>query len=290
MPRRWSPSPVMSASLCLHGLGAAGLGAEPAAWPQLLGALACNHALLACGMHPRSGMLGRNLTRLPGRGVRGVAITFDDGPHPEVTPRVLDILDTCGARATFFVIGERAARHASLVREIVRRGHAVENHTQRHPVDFATWGPWRLRREIAEAQQAIADASGRLPRYFRAPMGLRSPLLDPVLVLEGLSLVSWTRRGYDTVSRRPELILRRLTRGLADGDILLLHDATAKADGDGVPVVLTVLPRLIERIAAAGLRTATLLDGEVPTGGRDASGAMRAGAAAPACPVPGGHA
>ena len=261
MPRRWSPSPVMSASLCLHGLGAAGLAAEPAAWPQLLGALACNHALLACGMHPRSGMLGRNLTRLPGRGVRGVAITFDDGPHPEVTPRVLDILDTCGARATFFVIGERAARHASLVREIVRRGHAVENHTQRHPVDFATWGPSR-----------------------------RSPLLDPVLVLEGLSLVSWTRRGYDTVSRRPELILRRLTRGLADGDILLLHDATAKADGDGVPVVLTVLPRLIERIAAAGLRTATLLDGEVPTGGRDAGGAMRAGAAAPACPVPGGHA
>ena len=87
MPRRWSPSPVMSASLCLHGLGAAGLAAEPAAWPQLLGALACNHALLACGMHPRSGMLGRNLTRLPGRGVRGDAINFDDGPHPEVTPR-----------------------------------------------------------------------------------------------------------------------------------------------------------------------------------------------------------
>jgi peptidoglycan/xylan/chitin deacetylase (PgdA/CDA1 family) len=273
----------------VHGLGVAGLAIEPAAWPQILGGLACNQGFLLCGMHPRSGLIGRNMRRLPGPGSRGVAITFDDGPHPEVTPRVLDILDAYGVQATFFVIGQRAARHSALVREMVQRGHRVENHTHRHPLDFAAWGPWRLRREIVEAQRAIADASGRAPRYFRAPMGLRSPLLDPVLAVEGLSLVSWTRRGYDTVSRRPDLVLRRLTRGLVDGDILLLHDGTARIGLDGAPVALTVLPKLLERIAAAGLRTAMLPDGDAQAEERDAaSRARQAEAAAPACPAPGG--
>ncbi|MDB5415664.1 MAG: polysaccharide deacetylase [Rubritepida sp.] len=231
---------------------------QPQLWPQVLGALACNHAILSCSMHPRSAWLGPNMTRLPDTGRPTVALTFDDGPDPEVTPRILDILDAHGAKASFFLIGRKVARHPALVRELVRRGHAVENHSQRHSLAFACRGPWALWREVTEAQRAIGDACGEVPRFFRAPMGLRNPMLDPVLATEGLSLVSWTRRGYDTMRRRPEPILSRLTRGLAPGDILLLHDGSSALDADGSPVVLAVLPRLLDRISALGLRAASL--------------------------------
>jgi len=273
--RRWSPSPVLRASLWLHALGAVTILAHWPLWPLVLALLGGNHLLLTAGMHPRGAMLGPNLRRLPPAGAtRGrVVLTFDDGPHPDVTPRVLDILEAHGATASFFVIGRLAALHPALLREIIGRGHDVENHTQRHSYAFACMGPWRQAREIREAQRAVADACGRAPRFFRAPMGLRNPLLAPVLHLGGLSLVSWTRRGYDTRLSDRHRILRRLTRNLADGDILLLHDGSSALDAAGEPVVLAVLPELLERIAAAGLSASSL---------RLAIRAEPAGAASPA--------
>ncbi len=135
---------------------------------------------------PRSRVLGSNWTRLPdGRRANDgndphaaggpVAITIDDGPDPQVTPRVLQILAEHGARATFFCIGERAARFPALLRQCVAAGHAVENHSYGHRPYFALLGPWRLRREVEHAQRVITQASGTLPRFFRAPAGLRSP-------------------------------------------------------------------------------------------------------------------
>lgn len=257
------------------------LAIQPAAWLHLLGLLALNHAILACGMHPRSSLLGPNMTRLPAVSSGTVSITFDDGPHDDVTPKVLDILDAHGATASFFVVGQRAARRGPLLRDALRRGHSVENHTHRHPAGFAAFGALRLRREIAEAQAAIADACGQAPRFFRAPMGLRSPLLDPVLAIEGLRLVSWTRRGYDTVTSCPDRILARLARGLASGDILLLHDTAARTDADGKPVVLTVLPRLLELIASAGLKATALPDSPAPLRSRGTFIGTQAEAGAP---------
>jgi peptidoglycan/xylan/chitin deacetylase (PgdA/CDA1 family) len=256
--RGWSPAPVPQASLWLHGLGALAVAAQPQLWPQVLCLLACNHALLTALMHPRGGMLGPNMVRLPETLPHAIALTFDDGPDPEVTPRVLDLLDLQGAKASFFVIGERAQRHKALLRDMLRRGHTVENHSHRHPATFACRGPWALHREVAMAQRIIADATGVVPRFFRAPMGLRNPLLDPVLAAEGLSLVSWTRRGYDTRQGDSRLVLNRLARGLAGRDILLLHDGSAARDPAGSAVVLTVLPKLLDRIAAAGLSAASL--------------------------------
>ncbi|MFC7688916.1 polysaccharide deacetylase family protein [Paeniroseomonas aquatica] len=106
---------------------------------------------------------------------KAVALTFDDGPDPEVTPRVLDLLDRHGATASFFVIGRKAARHGALLREIGRRGHTIENHSYHHAKSFACRGPWALRREVVLTQRAVAEATGVAPRFFRAPMGLRSP-------------------------------------------------------------------------------------------------------------------
>lgn len=257
---------MVRASLWVHGGAAAALAASPSSWAEAAALLAANHALLACGMHPRSAMIGANLARLPTAAAEGggVALTFDDGPDPQVTPRVLDHLDAAGARATFFLIGRRAMRHPALAREIARRGHAIGNHTHRHPLGFAAWPPGAMRREIAAAQRAIAETTGAAPTLFRPPAGLRSPLLDPVLAATGLALVSWTRRGADGVVGWPGYVLRRLTRGLAAGDILLLHDGRPARAPDGGPVVLEVLPALLARLAALGLRSVALPPAAAP--------------------------
>lgn len=255
---RWTPSPFAQASLAFHGAGAVALAAAPQAWPQVLGALALNHAVLTCGMHPRSALLGGNLRRLPRDQAGRVAITFDDGPDPEVTPQLLDILDAFGAKASFFVIGRRVAAQPALAREMVRRGHDLQNHSHRHPVSFACWGPVAQWRELHRAQEVIAEVTGQAPRFFRAPMGIHSPLLEPGLAAEGLGIVSWTRRGLDTLRQEPGRILARLTRGLASGDILLLHDGSSARGPNGRPLVLEVLPELLRRIAAAGLSASSL--------------------------------
>jgi peptidoglycan/xylan/chitin deacetylase (PgdA/CDA1 family) len=205
-------------------------------------------------------LLGPSWTRLPPAAAeRGeIAITFDDGPDPETTPRVLDLLDVFGGRASFFCIGAQARLHPELCGEIVRRGHSVENHSQHHRWDFAFSGYRGFCQEIAESQATLAGITGQTPRFFRAPFGIRNPLLEPALAHSGLLLASWTRRGFDTREGRPETVIRRLTRQLAAGDILLLHDGHSARTADGEAVVLRLLPRLLERIRTAGLRTITL--------------------------------
>lgn len=257
---RWKPTPLIQASLALHALALIALVAAPAQWPWALGVVVANHALLTLvGMWPRSRWLGPNYTRLPTTAVaqNQIAISIDDGPDPAVTPQVLDILDRYQARATFFCIGEKAARHADLCRDIVRHGHAVENHSQHHRHYFACLGIGALTREIQAAQTTISGITGNTPRFFRAPAGLRSPLLDPVLSKLGLRLVAWTRRGFDTRTADAAAVRRRLLRNLEAGAILLLHDGNSARSPAGVPVIIDVLPTLLE---AAGLRTVTLTD------------------------------
>ena len=252
--------PLVSASVALHGVAAGLLAWQPATWPWLVGLVVADHAALtAAGLWPRSTLLGPNFTRLPpgAEGAR-VALTIDDGPHPEVTPRVLDLLDALGARATFFCIGEHVSRYPELSRDIIARGHGIENHSQRHLNRFSVLGPGAMHAEVARAQHTIAGVTGYRPRFFRAPAGLRNPFLDGVLRSLDLKLVSWTRRGFDTVSSNSDLVLGRLTRGLGSGDIVLLHDGNAALTAAGQPVVLEVLPRLVAAFRGAGLKTVTL--------------------------------
>jgi peptidoglycan/xylan/chitin deacetylase (PgdA/CDA1 family) len=257
----WRPTRFLRGSAVLHAAALAGVALRPELWPWALGAVAANQAAIcAGGLLPRSRLLGPNLTRLPARAAaRGeVALSLDDGPDPEVTPRVLELLAERGVRATFFCIGERAARHPALVRAIAGAGHKVENHTLRHRHDFALLGPRRTIAEIGAAQDTLAALAGDAPRFFRAPAGLRNPFLDLALTRLGLQLVSWTRRGYDTRNADAADVLARLTRALAPGDILLLHDGHAVRGPNGAPVLLEVLPRLLDALAAAGLRPVTL--------------------------------
>jgi peptidoglycan/xylan/chitin deacetylase (PgdA/CDA1 family) len=258
--RSWRPSLLISASVGVH-VAAAGLALlRPHAWPWALGAVAADHlALTAAGLIPRSALLGPNATRLPtGAAARAVAITIDDGPDPQVTPRVLDILDAHAARATFFCLGEGVMRHASLAREILARGHDIGNHSYRHLKRFSLMGPAGVSDEVMRAQQAIRATTGYQARFFRAPAGLRNVFLEPVLARHNLRLVSWTRRGFDTVNSDGAQVLARLTQGLRGGDILLLHDAHAARSATGAAVILDVLPRLLATLAQADLASVTL--------------------------------
>ena len=259
--RSWRPTPVITASIGVHTIAAASLVVAPAAWPWALGTVAANQVLLcASGLLPRTSWIGRNMTRLPqpARERREIAITVDDGPDPEVTPRLLDLLEEQKCVATFFCIGERVLEHPELCREIARRGHSVENHSMTHTPAFALQTINGYRREVRAAQEAIAATTGSEPRFFRAPMGFRNPLLDPVLHEAGLALAAWTRRSYDTKQRDPRVVASRLVRRFAAGDILLLHDGHAARTGRGVPVLLEALPRILDDARRLGLRPVTL--------------------------------
>ncbi|MBS0376111.1 MAG: polysaccharide deacetylase family protein [Proteobacteria bacterium] len=262
---RWLPSPFLKGSLAFHAAAATAVAVEPGLWPLALGGLAADHLIIsASGIVPRGDLLGPNLSRLPAGGPPRIALTVDDGPDPEVTPPLLDALDREGIRATFFCIGVRVAAEPKLAREILRRGHALENHSLSHPYTFSFLGPRAMAAEVDGGQRVIEDVLGHRPRFFRAPAGLRNPFLEPILRSRGLSLASWTRRGFDTVAGDAALIERRLLRGLAARDILLLHDGRAARTRAGVPVALEVLPALARAARAAGLGWVTLPAGCAP--------------------------
>lgn len=259
--RKWQPSAFIKASVVLHVVAVA----SALLWPQFIviciAALIANHAVLAAaGLWPRSSLLGPNTLRLPG-GRPEVALTIDDGPDPDITPQVLDILKAYGIKATFFCIAAKVQRHPELAQRMVAEGHHIENHSMVHRHYFSVLG-WRgIKKELAAAQQVIEETSGRRPLFFRAPAGLRNLFLDPVLHQLDLQLVSWTRRGFDTRVRDAQKILNRLLDNAQAGDILLLHDANAARGSNGRPVILDVLPQLIEQLTKRKLQFVRLEEG-----------------------------
>jgi peptidoglycan/xylan/chitin deacetylase (PgdA/CDA1 family) len=259
--KTWRLTAALRISIAFHAGCAVMLILNPANWLAVLGAVLANHLMLTGAVFwPRGRLLGPNMTRLPASAIRRgeIALTFDDGPDPEITPQVLDLLDRYDAKSSFFCIAEKVAAFPELAREIVKRGHSIENHSHSHPYNFALLGWQGLRGEISAAQQTIREVTGTTPRFLRAPMGFRSPFLAPVTEYLGLCYVSWTRRGYDVFEQNPEHVLRRLLRRLAAGDILLLHDGRSHQPHGGSTVVLEALPLLLEHLRGQGLRSVTL--------------------------------
>lgn len=258
---RWQPTVFIQCSIAIHVLGVFAVIAAPKLWPWVLAVVLGNHALITLlGLWPRSHWLGPNWSQLPAAAAarNEIALTIDDGPDPMVTPQVLDLLDRYAVTATFFCIGTRAAQYPELCREIVHRGHAVENHSQRHRHNFSLLGPAGFAREIKAAQQTLTAITGQVPQFFRAPAGLRNPFLAPVLARLELQLTSWSVRGFDTSTSNAQTVKKRLLRGLAPGAILLLHDGNAARTAAAQPVILEVLPAVLESAANAGLRFVTL--------------------------------
>jgi peptidoglycan/xylan/chitin deacetylase (PgdA/CDA1 family) len=191
------------------------------------------------------------------RSKREVALTFDDGPDPEQTPRVLDILAAHGAKATFFMIGERAARAAALVRRIAGAGHDLGNHTWSHRSLWLT-GPRETVRQVRDGHDAIAQAAGAPPRFFRPPWGLTNLALFPELRALGTPCVFWTAQTEGRRPALPALQVERARRRVQPGTIFDLHDA------DGVPGagerVVRALPAMLAMLAAKGYSLAPLRD------------------------------
>lgn len=162
--------------------------------------------------------------RLP-RGTPSVAITFDDGPHPEGTPAVLDLLARAGARATFFVIGEQVQRRPALAAEIVARGYEIALHGHRHRLQLRISAE-AVRDDLARGVAAIEDATGRSPRFHRPPYGIYSRAGLAAARDAGLTPLLWSRWGKDWRKfTTPRAIAARATEHLAAGDVILLHDA-----------------------------------------------------------------
>jgi len=191
------------------------------------------------------------------RAGRKIALTFDDGPDPEATPRVLDILAAQRVTASFFLVGERATRHPALARRIAEAGHDLGNHSWSHRSLWLT-GPRRTVDEVRRGHAAIAQATGEEPRFFRPPWGLTNLALFPALRRLGTPCVFWTVQPEGQRAASAALQVERVRRRARPGAILDLHDA------DGVPGaggrLVEALPAMIESLRSDGYALAPLRD------------------------------
>jgi peptidoglycan/xylan/chitin deacetylase (PgdA/CDA1 family) len=158
-------------------------------------------------------------------GSAGVALTFDDGPHPEGTPAVLDLLARAGARATFFLVGEQVQRRPRLAAEIAAAGHAIALHAHRHQFQLRL-SDSAVRSDLARGAAAIEEATGVTPAWHRPPFGIYSPVGRSAAHAAGLRTLLWSRWGKDWRKfTTPDRIAARATAHVAAGDVILLHDA-----------------------------------------------------------------
>jgi peptidoglycan/xylan/chitin deacetylase (PgdA/CDA1 family) len=185
----------------------------------------------------------------------GVAITFDDGPHPEGTPAVLEILARAGARATFFLVGEQVERRPALAAEIAAAGHIIGLHGYHHRLQLRLSGS-ELRADLAHGGAAITEATGVPPRLHRPPYGIYSSDGLRAAREAGLEPLLWSRWGKDwrkfTTAPR---IARRATRELASGDVILLHDADFYSAKNSHRRTVAALPAIITELKSRGLDT-----------------------------------
>jgi peptidoglycan/xylan/chitin deacetylase (PgdA/CDA1 family) len=187
--------------------------------------------------YPRSQLFGQTLYQTGH--ARKLALTFDDGPNPAITPKLLDLLDRYHAKATFFVVGKYVRESPALVKEIVARGHLLGNHTQTHPNLFFC-GPEETRTELLRCREAIQQATWEEPRWFRPPFGFRSPWLGALVQQQRMRTVMWTLIPGDWRAKPAEWLIERMKpiaahaqilppkdnspESPAPGDVLCLHD------------------------------------------------------------------
>lgn len=215
---------------------------------------------LAPGLAPHApslcGPLG--IARTLPRGTREVALTFDDGPHPQGTPAVLAALDRAGARATFFLVGEQVERRPALAAEIAAAGHAIALHGHRHR-NLQRVGPRATREDLLRGRDAVARATGVVPVVYRPPYGIFTPSALRVARREGWEPLLWSRWGRDWRGRiAPGRIARLLTAGVVGGDVLLLHDADHYSARGSWRRTAAALPIVLDELGRRGLRSIAL--------------------------------
>ncbi len=182
---------------------------------------------------------------------REVWLTIDDGPNPEQTPYVLDVLGRHQVKATFFVIGKHVQRHPELARRILAEGHALQNHTYQH-LERSFWaaGPRVAHSEIELCSRAIADITGAVVTQFRAPVGFANSFVHAAAATNNLTMIGWSATGCDGITHRPIQVADRIETALHPGSIVLLHDS--KLPKMRAADRASTLELVLARLAAAG--------------------------------------
>ena len=227
---------------------------------EVLGGIAgLTTAVVAAGyqtMAPTGQWYGHTFTGLS-RGTRKLALTYDDGPNDPHTQRLLEVLAKHSVRATFFVIGRFARQRPDIVRELVRAGHAVGNHTFSHPNLIFTSAE-RTRKELAECQQALLEATGESPRLFRPPFGGRRPGTLQMVRAAGLQPVMWNVTGYDWSAPPADAIVGKVSHQIGGGDVILLHDGSHAGMGADRSQTVIATDRIIAKYKAEGYEFVTI--------------------------------
>ncbi len=196
---------------------------------------------------PSAQGLGRIFTRFE-TAQREVWLTIDDGPDPDDTPQIIALLAHHRAKATFFVVGKRAAQYPHLISAIHAAGHEVAHHTHNHPiVSFWAAGPRRLGRELDDGFKALAR-HGISPTRYRNPGGTKSVFQEKATAKRQLATIAWTIRSWDTVWRNPDAIVRRIMRKVTPGSIILMHEGSAAP----APTRIKAIARLLVQLETAG--------------------------------------
>lgn len=229
----------------MHAAAAASLGTAGVAWSL---------PALAPVAPPLCALLGIPRTRI---GRPGVAfLTFDDGPHPEGTPAVLEALKRGGATATFFLVGEQVVRFPELAAEIAGAGHSIGLHGYRHRNQLRL-SPAAIDEDSRRGAEAIASATGIRARMYRPPYGIFSAGGLALMRRRGWETLLWSRWGRDWRARTSaEAIASRATEGLGAGDVVLLHDSDAYSADGSWRRTADALPLVLEEMARRGLRSA----------------------------------
>jgi peptidoglycan-N-acetylglucosamine deacetylase len=218
-------------------------------------------ALGACGTYawgsvaPSAQLFGPTIRRTGDAST--IALTFDDGPNPAITPSLLDLLDRHSVKATFFLIGAWVREASSLANDIAARGHAVGNHTHTHP-SLALRGRRRITDELDRCDDAIESATAQKARWMRPPFGFRSPLLDGIVRRRGgAGVVMWSAWAHDWKPQRAEPVIERLRRARG-GDIVLLHDGDHRVMNSDRSHTIAALEYWLPRWKDSGIRFVTL--------------------------------
>ncbi|MGO3181412.1 MAG: polysaccharide deacetylase family protein [Aequorivita sp.] len=157
-----------------------------------------------------------------------VSITFDDGPNLEFTPKVLSLLKKNDAKATFFLIGKNAEKYPELVRQIIEEGHSIGNHSYSHSKDFGFFSTGKVNEDLKQCNSILKEITGKDLKLFRPPFGVTNPNIKKALRKTNHQSIGWSKRSLDTTNLSKEKILGRITKDLKRGDIILLHDSSAK--------------------------------------------------------------
>lgn len=201
----------------------------------------------------------RKLLRIEDRTAdgRGCAITFDDGPHPQGTPAILEILAAADVHATFFLVGEQVRANPSLAGEILAAGHTIGLHCDRHR-NLLRLAPWQVRDDIARAEESILDATSRPIALYRPPYGIANAAALRIARRRGWRTLLWSHWGRDWEQHAtPDSIATLLTAGAGEGSVLLMHDADDYSAEGSWRRTAAALPRVLDELQRRGLAFTT---------------------------------